>query len=112
MTTTLVIGWIFAAVVAFMLGKGGLDKIRGSHEAISNFAFMKLQDHRRIIGVFEILAAVFLLIPSLQIAGIFLVCCLMSGAAALHLSLMGGQKTWLPILMIVLSVASYFLRVN
>ena len=111
MTILQIIGWAAFAAVAFFLGKGGLDKIRGSQEAVGNFAYMKLEKYRTIVGVSEILGVLLLLIPGTSLYGAIIIISLMSGAAALHLSLMNGAKTWFPILVGALAVLSHILRV-
>ena len=110
MTVLQIIGWVSLAVTVFFLAKGGLDKLRGSAEAVSNFNYMKLSKYRVAVGAAEIIAAILLVTPGLGLYGVFVVVSLMSGAAALHLSLMGGQKTWLPVLVGVLAALSYLLK--
>lgn len=110
MTLLSVIGWILTIPVLFFLVKSGFDKIRGTNESVGNFKFMKLENHRMMIGLLEIIAAIMLVIPSLSFFGLLLTVSLMSGAVALHLSLMGGNKTWFPVMVGVLSVLSYLIR--
>jgi hypothetical protein len=43
--------------------------------------------------------------------GAILIACFMSAAAVMHLSQMGGAKTYVPILVGVLGLVGYFLRV-
>ena len=98
MTTTAIVGWVLTAVVAFFLGKSGFDKIRGTAEAVGNFAYMKLEKYRVAVGVAEMLGAALLVTPGLSAYGMIVIVSLMTAATALHLSLMGGQKAWLPVL--------------
>lgn len=104
-----IIGWVVSIVTALFLGKGAIDKIRGTQEMVGNFAYMKLEKYRVATGVGEIIAAVLLLIPGLSIVGAGLIACFMSGAIALHLSLMGGAKTYIPALVGVGAVLGYIL---
>jgi hypothetical protein len=43
--------------------------------------------------------------------GAILIASFMSAATVIHLSLMGGNKTWFPILLGVLGLVGHFLRV-
>jgi len=43
--------------------------------------------------------------------GAILIACFMSAASVMHLSLMGGAKTYLPILVGLFSLIGHFLRV-
>jgi DoxX-like family len=95
---TTILGWLLTVVVAYFLGKGGFDKVRGTDEMKGNFAFMKLDNYRVAIGLAELVAVVLLIVPSTTLYGAVMIISLMSGAAALHLSLMGGNKTYLPVL--------------
>jgi hypothetical protein len=70
---------------------------------------MKLENIRVATGVGELLAAVLLVIPATSLYGEVLMSCFMSGAIALHLSLMGGNKTYIPFLVGVAAVVGYIL---
>ena len=106
-----IIAWVLTVATALFLGKSALGKITGSQEAVGNFAYMKLEKYRTIVGVSEILGVLLLLIPGTSLYGTIIIISLMSGAAALHLSLMNGAKTWFPILVGALAVLSHILRV-
>ena len=92
-----IIGWVLSVATALFLGKSAIDKIRGTQEMVGNFAYMKLEKYRKTIGGIELFAAITLLTPASLFASAIIVC-LMSGAAALHLSLMNGAKTYVPVL--------------
>jgi hypothetical protein len=51
-----------------------------------------------------------LVTPGLSLYGMIVIVSLMSGAAALHLSLMGGDKTWLPTVVGIGAVLSHLLK--
>jgi hypothetical protein len=104
-----IIGFVISALTAVFVGKGAIDKIRGTQEAVGNFAYMKLENIRVATGVGELLAAVLLVIPATSLYGVILMLCFMSGAIALHLSLMGGNKTYIPFLIGVAAVVGYIL---
>ena len=110
MTILTIIGWVLTAVVAAMLGKGAVEKIIGTQEMVGNFAYMKLEKYRILTGVGELLGVILLLFPVTSLYGMVLVTSFMSAAVVLHLSLMGGAKTYLPLLIGVLAVLSHVLR--
>jgi hypothetical protein len=78
---------------------------------VGNFAFMKLEKYRLVTGLGELLAVVLLLIPMTSLFGAILISCFMSAAVVMHLSLMGGNKTYVPILVGVFALIGHFLRV-
>lgn len=93
-----ILGWVISAATALFLGKGAIDKIRGTQEMVGNFSYMKLEKYRVLVGVGELLGALLLLCPIFSLYGAILIVSFMSGAVALHLSLMGGAKTTIPVL--------------
>jgi len=106
-----IIGWAFSIATALFLGKGAIDKIVGTQEMVGNFAFMKLEKYRLVTGLGELLGVVLLLIPMTSLFGAILIACFMSAAAVMHLSLMGGAKTYIPIMVGVMGLLGHFLRV-
>jgi hypothetical protein len=106
-----IIGWALSVITGLFLAKGAIDKIVGTQEMVGNFAFMKLEKYRLFTGVGELLAVVLLLIPATSLFGAILIASFMSAAVVMHLSLMGGNKTYVPILVGVFSLIGYFLRV-
>jgi hypothetical protein len=106
-----IIGWALSVATALILGKGAIDKIIGTQEMVGNFAFMKLEKYRLVTGLGELLGVVLLLIPMTSFLGAILIASFMSAATVIHLSLMGGNKTWFPILLGVLGLVGHFLRV-
>jgi uncharacterized membrane protein YphA (DoxX/SURF4 family) len=106
-----IIGWALSVITGLFLGKGAIDKIVGTQEMVGNFAFMKLEKYRLVTGLGELLAVVLLLIPMTSLFGAILIACFMSAAVVIHLSLMGGNKTYVPILVGVFALIGYFLRV-
>lgn len=104
-----ILGWVISSLTSLFLAKGAIDKIRGTEEMKGNFSFMKLENVRVATGVGELLAAVFLLIPMTSLYGAILIACFMSGAIALHMSLMGGAKTYVPFLVGVGAFLGYLL---
>ena len=110
MTILTIIGWVLSAAVAAMLGKGAIEKIIGTQEMVGNFAYMKLEKYRILTGVGELLGVILLLFPMTSLYGMVLITSFMSAAVVLHLSLMGGTKTYMPIILGLLAVISHVLR--
>lgn len=110
MTILAIIGWALTAAVAVMLGKGAIEKIIGTQEMVGNFAFMKLEKYRMLTGVGELLGVILLAIPMTSLYGMVLITSFMSAAVVLHLSLMGGAKTQIPLLIGIGAVLAHLLR--
>jgi len=110
MTILAIIGWALTAAVAVMLGKGAIEKIIGTDEMVGNFAFMKLEKYRVMTGIGELLGVILLSIPMTSLYGMVLVTSFMSAAVVMHLSMMGGAKTQVPLIVGLLSVLSHVLR--
>ena len=105
-----IIGWALSVATGLFLGKGAIEKIIGTKEMVGNFAYMKLEKYRLLTGVGELLAVVLLLIPMTSLFGAILIASFMSAAAVMHLSLMGGSKTYIPIIVGVAGLLGHFLR--
>lgn len=106
-----IIGWALSVITALFLGKGAIEKLIGTKEMVGNFAYMKLDKYRIVTGLGELLGVVLLLIPATSLFGAILIASFMSAAAVMHLSLMGGSKTYVPIIVGLLALAGHFLRV-
>jgi hypothetical protein len=110
MTVLCIIGWVVSVATSLFLGKGALDKIRGTKESKGNFAFMNLENYRMETGVGEMLGAILLLVPGFSVIGLVLISSFMGGAVVAHLSLMGGNKKEFPIIVWVGALVGYLLR--
>lgn len=110
MITLSLIGWLLTGVVTIFLGKGAIEKIIGTQEMVGNFAYMKLEKYRVPTGLGELLGVILLAIPMTSLYGMVLITSFMSAAVALHLSLMNGAKTYIPVIVGILSVIAYILR--
>jgi hypothetical protein len=110
MITLSLIGWLITGIVTIFLGKGAIEKLIGTQEMVGNFAYMKLENYRVPTGVGELLGVVLLAIPITSLYGMVLIVSFMSAAVALHLSLMNGAKTYMPLIVGILAVLSYILR--
>ena len=106
-----IIGWVLSVITALFLGKGAIDKLVGTQEMVGNFAFMKIEKYRVVTGLGELLGVVLLLIPTTSLFGAILIASFMSAAVVMHLSLMGGAKTYIPIIIGLAALAGHFLRV-
>jgi hypothetical protein len=110
MITLSLIGWLLTGIVTIFLGKGAIEKIIGTQEMVGNFAYMKLEKYRVPTGLGELLGVILLAIPMTSLYGMVLITSFMSAAVALHLSLMNGAKTYIPMIVGILSVIAYILR--
>lgn len=106
-----IFGWALSVVTALFLGKGAIDKLVGTQEMVGNFAFMKLEKYRVVTGLGELLGVVLLLIPATSLFGAILIASFMSAAVVMHLSLMGGAKTYIPVIVGLGTLIGHFLRV-
>ena len=104
-------GWILSVITALFLGKGAIEKLIGTKEMVGNFAYMKRKKYRVVTGLGELLGVVLLLIPTTSLFGAILIASFMSAAVVMHLSLMGGAKTYIPIIIGLAALAGHFLRV-
>jgi len=110
MITLSLIGWLLTGIVTIFLGKGAIEKLIGTQEMVGNFAYMKLENYRVPTGLGELLGVVLLAIPMTSLYGMIIIVSFMSAAVALHLSLMNGVKTYVPLIVGILAVLSYILR--
>ena len=105
-----IIGWVLSALTAVFLGKSAIEKIIGTQEMVGNFAYMKLEKYRVMTGVGELLSASLLLLPMTSLYGAILVFGFMSAAVVLHLALMNGAKTYVPMMVGLGALLGHFLR--
>jgi uncharacterized membrane protein YphA (DoxX/SURF4 family) len=104
------LGWLLTAMVVFMLGKSGVSKVMATEEMVNNFAYIKLSSYLGLVGVLEIIGIIALAIPRTSIYGAILISCLMSSAATIHLSYMGGNGIMMPIVLAILAWTGHCLR--
>ena len=90
------LGWALTAIVTFMLGMSSVSKIVGTQEMINNFTFMNLLPYLALLGVVELAGVVMLVIPKTSKYGAILLSSYLSGAVAIHLSMMGGTGVMMP----------------
>ena len=90
------LGWLLTVLVTFMLGMSSVSKIVGTQEMINNFTFMNLLPYLALLGVVELAGVVMLVIPKTSKYGAILLSSYLSGAVAIHLSMMGGTGVMMP----------------
>jgi hypothetical protein len=106
------LGWLLTAIVAFMLGMSGVSKIIGTQEMVGNFTYLHLLPYLSTVGALELTGVILLVIPRTSIIGAVILGSVMTAAAAMHLSYMGGQGLLIPVVLGLLSWSSYLLRMN
>jgi len=104
------LGWVLTAVLTFMLGASGVSKVIGTDEMVKTFEFLKLTPYIKWIGIGEIIGLILLIYPRTSIYGAVLLSSFMSGAVALHMSLMNGASVIVPVMLGVLAWSSHCLR--
>jgi uncharacterized membrane protein YphA (DoxX/SURF4 family) len=104
------LGWLLTFVVTLMLGMSGISKIMGTQEMVNNFTFMNLLPYLALVGCMEVLGVLLLIYPRTSIYGAVVISSVMSAAAAMHLSYMGGYGMIMPILMGVFAWTGHCLR--
>jgi uncharacterized membrane protein YphA (DoxX/SURF4 family) len=106
------LGWVLTIIVSFMLGMSGISKIIGTQEMVNNFTSMNLLPYMALTGVLEVIGVIGLIIPKTSKYGAIILSSIMSGAVALHLSLMGGAGFFIPMILGALALGGYCLRSN
>ena len=104
------LGWLFTFVVTLMLGMSGISKIMGTQEMVNNFTFMNLLPYLALVGVAEVIGVLLLIYPRTSTYGAVVISSVMSAAAAMHLSYMGGSGVVMPILLGVFAWTGHCLR--
>ena len=104
------LGWLFTFVVTLMLGMSGMSKIMGTQEMVNNFTFMNLLPYLALVGVAEVIGVLLLIYPRTSTYGAVVISSVMSAAAAMHLSYMGGAGVVMPILLGVFAWTGHCLR--
>lgn len=104
------LGWVFTVIVSAMLLISGTSKIIATEEMVQNFTFTNLLPYMALVGVTEVVGVALLLYPKTSIYGAILITTVMSGAASIHLSLMGGVGLLMPVLLGSLAWLGHCLR--
>ncbi len=104
------IGWVLTGLLTFMVGFSAIGKLTSSEEMVKTFEFLKLTPYMKWIGIGEIIGLILLIYPRTSIYGAVLLSSLMSGAVALHMSLMNGASVMVPIGLGVVAWSAHCLR--
>ena len=104
------LGWALTAILTFMLGISGMSKIIGTEEMINNFTFINLLPYLALMGVVELGGVALLCYPKTSKYGAILLSSYLSGAVAIHLSMMGGEGVLVPFILGLLVWSSHCLR--
>jgi uncharacterized membrane protein YphA (DoxX/SURF4 family) len=104
------LGWVFIILTSFMLLMSGTQKIIGTEEMVNNFTAVNLLPYLALVGVMEVIGVVLLLYPKTSIYGAVLISCIMSAAAVIHLSYMGGAGIIIPVILGLLAWTGHCLK--
>jgi hypothetical protein len=104
------LGWFLTGVLTFMLGTSGVSKVIGTDEMVKTFEFLKLMPYMKFIGLGELVGLGLLIYPRTSIYGAVLLSSFMSGAVALHMSLMAGASVMVPVMLGVITWSAHCLR--
>jgi uncharacterized membrane protein YphA (DoxX/SURF4 family) len=108
--TTKNLGWLVTALVSFMLLMSGVNKVIGTEEMVKNFTSTNLLPYLGLVGFLEIISVCLLVYPKTTLIGAVGITSVMSAAAVIHLSYMGGVGVFVPIVIGALSWLVYYLR--
>lgn len=106
------LGWLLTAITVFMITMSGISKVIGTEEMTKNFEYMNLTPHMSLFGVIELFSVGLLILPRTSIYGAVLIGSYMSGAVAIHLTMMGGAGMLTPIILGLLAWSSHCLRTH
>ena len=104
------LGWLLTFLVTFMLGMSGVSKIVGTEEMIKNFTSMNLLPYLALLGFVELAGVVMFVIPKTSKYGVVLLSSFLSGAVAIHMTMMGGTGVLAPIILGLAVWGAYYLR--
>ncbi|MBV9210644.1 MAG: DoxX family protein [Acidobacteria bacterium] len=103
-----IILWILQVGAAGMFLFAAVTKLTGNPMAVEMFGKMGLgQWFRYLTGGLEVLGAVLLLIPRLCGMGGLLLFCVMIGAVATHLFIIGGNPTGAIVMLLVTGIIAW-----
>jgi hypothetical protein len=103
-------GWFLTACLTIMVGMSALGKITSSAQMVSTFEMLKLIPYMKWIGIGELIGLALLIYPRTSVYGAVLLSSFMSGAVALHMSLMSGANVVVPIMLGVIAWSAHCLR--
>jgi len=104
------LGWALTILITFMLGLSAIGKLTATEEMVKTFEFLKLTPYMKWIGLGELIGIGLLIYPRTSVYGAVLLSSFMSGAVALHMSLMGAASILMPVVIGVLIWSAHCLR--
>lgn len=103
-----VVLWVLQVAAAGMFLLAGFSKLAGAPEMVALFDAVGVgQWFRHVTGSLEVLGAALLLVPRLSGVGALLLACVMAGATASHLFVIGGSPLMPLVLLAVTSVIAW-----
>lgn len=108
--TIKMLGWVLTVFVSIFMVISGAHKIIGTKEMVDNFSAMNLTPYMRLVGIMEILGVALLIYGKTSKYGAILLSMIMSGAIAIHLSLMGGIGVLIPVIVGIIGWTSHCMR--
>mgnify|MGYP001348785437 CR=1 FL=1 len=106
------LGWLLTVLVTFMLGMSSISKIVGTEEMVKNFTFMNLLPYLALLGFVELAGVLLLIYPKTSKYGAVLLSSYLSGAVAIHMTMMGGTGVMVPFVLGLLVWSAYCLRTH
>jgi hypothetical protein len=106
------LGWLLTVLVTFMLGMSSISKIVGTEEMVKNFTFMNLLPYLALLGFVELAGVLLLIYPKTSKYGAVLLSSYLSGAVAIHMTMMGGTGVMVPVVLGLLVWSAYCLRTH
>jgi hypothetical protein len=106
------LGWLLTVLVTLMLGMSSISKIVGTEEMVKNFTFMNLLPYLALLGFVELAGVLLLIYPKTSKYGAVLLSSYLSGAFAIHMTMMGGTGVMVPFVLGLLVWSAYCLRTH
>ena len=104
------LGWFLSGLVSLMVIMSGTNKVIGTADMVNTFASINLSSSLIYVGLAEIVCAFLLMYPRTSVYGALGISTIMAGAAAIHLSYMGGAGIVVPILLGLIGWSGHCLR--
>ncbi len=104
------LGWVFTAICSFMLIMSGYSKVAATEQMIQTFTLFNMMPYLTMVGVAEIVGVALLIYPRTSIYGALTLSTIMSAAAVMHLSYLGGANLAIPVMLGVFAWTGHCLR--
>jgi putative oxidoreductase len=114
MASKKIVLWILQIIPALILLQTLFFKFTGAAEAVDIFTTLGVEPWGRIlVGIFELVSSVMLVIPSFAVFGGLLAVLLMIGAIILHLFILGiTDLFWMAVVVFICSSIVVWMRRN